>query len=297
MKLLHVIASCNPRGGGPIEGIKQLYKYYKKNGVKTEILSADDPKETFLKDKFLPKVHALGKGYLKYKFNPKIKIWLSDNIKNYDYVIIDGIWQYHDYITWKVAKNKNVPYYIFTHGMLDPWFNKKYPLKYLKKIIYWHLFQYKILKDARKVLFTTKEEEKLAKTSFKPYTVKSKVVGYGTEGNPYLFSNKNIFVRKYKSLRNKKKLLFLGRIAEKKGLDILINAFNKSKDLNMHLVLAGNCNNDYAKKIKTLIKKKTNEVMCYLDGSALWKNEMGCIQSIKLVLLNFSSRKFWCFSC
>ena len=30
-------------------------------------------KETFLKDKFLPKVHALGKGYLKYKFNPKIK--------------------------------------------------------------------------------------------------------------------------------------------------------------------------------------------------------------------------------
>ena len=52
MKLLHVISSCHPRGGGPIEGIKQLYKYYKKNGVKTEILSADDPKETFLKDKY-----------------------------------------------------------------------------------------------------------------------------------------------------------------------------------------------------------------------------------------------------
>ena len=292
MKLLHVIASCSPRGGGPIEGIKQLYKYYKKNGVKTEILSADDPKETFLKDKLLPKVHALGKGYLKYRFNPKIKIWLNDNIKNYDCIIIDGLWQYHDYITWKVAKNKNVPYYIFTHGMLDPWFNKKYPLKYLKKIIYWHLIQYKILKDARKVLFTTIQEEKLAKTSFKPYTVKSKVVGYGTAGNPYLFSNKNIFLVKYKSLKNKKILLFLGRIAEKKGLEILINAFNKSKDLNMHLVLAGNDNNDYAKKIKILIKEKQMKSCVTWTGPLYGKMKWDAFRASSLFCLTSHQENF-----
>ena len=36
MKILHVIPTCDPKSGGPIEGVKQFYKYYKKNGIKSE---------------------------------------------------------------------------------------------------------------------------------------------------------------------------------------------------------------------------------------------------------------------
>ena len=59
----------------------------------------------------------------------------KSNIKNYDYVIIDGIWQFHNYAVYKNAMKFNIPYFVFPHGMLDPWFNENYFLKKSKKYI------------------------------------------------------------------------------------------------------------------------------------------------------------------
>ena len=38
VKILHVISSCEPKKGGPIEGIKQLNKYYGKFKIKAHLL-------------------------------------------------------------------------------------------------------------------------------------------------------------------------------------------------------------------------------------------------------------------
>jgi hypothetical protein len=42
--------------------------------------------------------------------------------------------------------------------MLDPWFKHRYPLKHLKKSLYWAVGDYWVLRDARAVLFTAEEE-------------------------------------------------------------------------------------------------------------------------------------------
>jgi glycosyltransferase involved in cell wall biosynthesis len=256
-KILHVISSCNPNTGGPIEGIKQFYKIYKKLNIEVNILSNDNPKYKFLKDKYLPKVIATGPLPIFLKklnnFNPKLLRWLKNNIKKYDFVIIDGIWQFHNYAVYKTAKKFKIPYFVFPHGMLDPWFNENYFFKKIKKIVYWNLIQHRVLQNAKKVLFTTKIESELAKKSFQPYQINCSVLGYGIEGNPFLKSKKNLFFKKFKKLEKKRILLYLGRITEKKGLDLLINAFNSIREKGMHLVIAGNSNNRYAKKLKTLI--------------------------------------------
>lgn len=259
MKILHVISSCDPKTGGPIEGIKQFNKIYKKFKIKVNILTNDNPRNKFLRDKNLPKVIATGPVPFYFKklnnFNPKLLNWLNKNIRNYDFIIIDGIWQFHNYAVYKISKKFNIPYFVFPHGMLDPWFNETYFLKKIKKIIYWHLIQHRVLENAKKVLFTTKLEMNLAKKSFKPYNIKQKVLGYGIEGNPFLKSKENFFFKKYKKLKRKKILLYLGRINEKKGLDLLINAFSSLRETDMHLVIAGNNNNKYAKQMKSLIDK------------------------------------------
>jgi len=256
-KILHVISSCNPNTGGPIEGIKQFYKIYKKLNIEINILSNDNPKYKFLKNKYLPKVIATGPLPIFLKklnnFNPKLLRWLKDNIKKYDFVIIDGIWQFHNYAVFKTAKKFKIPYFVFPHGMLDPWFNENYFFKKIKKIFYWNLIQHRVLQNAKKVLFTTKIESELAKKSFQPYKINSSVLGYGIEGNPFLKSKKNLFFKKFKKLKKKRILLYLGRITEKKGLDLLINAFNSIRETDTHLVIAGNSNNEYAKKLKSLI--------------------------------------------
>ena len=256
MKILHIISSCNPENGGPIEGVKQFNYFYKKKSIKAEILCSDSPNEKFIKDKRLPKVNALGHGLFRYSYNPKLFKWLEKNINKFDCVIINGIWQYHDYAAWKIATKNKIPYYIYTHGMLDPWFNHKYRIKHLKKIIYWLLYQYRILKGAKSVLFTSTEEKIQARKSFKPYNINEKVIGYGTKKIEHVFNKKkNLFKVKFSKISKKKIILFLGRITPKKGLEILLSAFSNIDKNNLHLLIIGPYDINYKNKLITLIDK------------------------------------------
>ncbi len=110
--------------------------------------------------------------------------------------------------------------------MLDPWFQKTYPLKYLKKYAYWLIAQYAVLRDAHRVLFTTEIEAELAPTSFRPNRWSSAVVPLGTMrpgGDPE--KQREAFLARYPAAQGRRLLLFLGRIHVKKGCDLLIEAF------------------------------------------------------------------------
>ena len=285
MKILHVIPTCDPKSGGPIEGVKQFYKYYKKNGIKSEILCSDSPRNSFLKNKNLPKVYAVGPAKFDYGYNPNLISWLNKNIHKYKCIIINGIWYYHNYAVWKVATKKKIPYYIFTHGMLDPWFKENFPFKHIKKLIYWYLFQYKILKEASCLFFTCKEEKILARKSFSSYDVKEKVVGYGVSLNPYKFNkNNNFFIKKFPQIRDKKIILFFGRVNKKKGLENLIQAFsviiNKYEYKNLHILIVGPYNLDYKNDLKILISNlKLDKLITFtgpIYGKAKWDIFKSC---------------------
>jgi glycosyltransferase involved in cell wall biosynthesis len=126
--------------------------------------------------------------------------------------------------------------------MLDPWFKHTYPLKHLKKWLYWPWAEYRVLRDAQAVFFTCEEERILARQSFWLYQCREIVVGLGItapSGNPD-FQREN-FLQANPVLREKRILLFLSRIHEKKGCDLLIKAFSRvsTSDPLLHLVMAG----------------------------------------------------------
>jgi glycosyltransferase involved in cell wall biosynthesis len=140
-----------------------------------------------------------------------------------------------------------IPYFVFTHGMLDPWFKYTYPLKHIKKWIYWPWAEYRVLRDASAVLFTSEEERLLARQSFWLYKVKEKVVSYGTKNPPMNKDQlREVFFQIYPQLREKRLFLFLSRIHQKKGCDLLIEAFAKVVpfDRSLHLLMAGPANID-----------------------------------------------------
>jgi hypothetical protein len=68
--------------------------------------------------------------------------------------------------------------------MLDPWFKRQYPLKHLKKWLYWPWGEYRVLRDAQGVLFTSEEERRLARQSFWLYRCRELVLGYGITAPP-----------------------------------------------------------------------------------------------------------------
>lgn len=224
--ILHLISSARLEGGGPIEGIRQLATTVLELGSQVEIACLDAPDQIDPSDYPVP-IHALGPGRGNYCWAPQARAWLQQHLPKYDVLILDGIWQYHGVLGRSVALKVGVPYYVFPHGMLDPYFNRSSRLKHIKKALYWPV-QHRVLRDARAVLFTCEQEKILARESFRPYRVREKVVRYGTAGpSEEAEAQVSAFLGAFPMLSGKPFLLYLSRIHPKKGCDLMLQAYAK----------------------------------------------------------------------
>ncbi|OAM88321.1 glycosyltransferase [Termitidicoccus mucosus] len=259
-RILHVIRSVNPAGGGPIEGVRQFARINGGDGHRIEVACLDAPDAPWLREFALP-CHALGPGRGSYGYSARLVPWLRAHRDDYDAVVVDGIWQYHAFGVRRALRGTETPYFVFTHGMLDPWFKRTYPLKHLKKWLYWPWGDYRVLRDAQAVLFTCEEERRLARESFWLYRCRERVIGFGTGAPPDDAARQEAAFRaKFPETDGRQCLLFLGRIHEKKGVDLLLRAFaseiaDKGKNpehARWHLVIAGPDDNTYGSEMRAL---------------------------------------------
>jgi glycosyltransferase involved in cell wall biosynthesis len=239
-----------------LEGVLQRGLHLQREGHTVEIVTADDPAEVFVKN-FPLTVHALGPSSGGYGYNTRLVPWLEANAAKFDAVIINGLWQYHSFGAWRALRKIGVPYFVFTHGMLDPWFRRTYPLKHLKKWMYWPWADYRVLRDARAVLFTSEEERLLARKSFWLYRAHEYVVPYGTTTPPNgAVQLREAFLAANPELRARRVLLFLGRIHVKKGCDLLIRALAVigATEPELHLIVAGPDQTGWVESLKQLAR-------------------------------------------
>jgi glycosyltransferase involved in cell wall biosynthesis len=275
MKILRSIHTVNPDLGGPIESVMQSSAALVRRGHDVEIVSLDASADTWVRNCPMP-VHALGPGRGSYGYAPRFSRWVRERHAHYDAVIVQGLWQYSSFGVWRALRGTPTPYFVFPHGMLDPWFKRTYPLKHLKKLLYWPWAEYRVLRDAAAVLFTSDEERRLARESFSLYRCNEVVVNYGTAAPEIdLAVAREDFFSSFPQLRGRRFLLFLGRLHEKKGCELLLEAFaarNSSRtDQSLDLVIAGPCADEaYLERLKRMVPSAAITFTGMLAGTRKW---------------------------
>ena len=249
MRILQLVQTLDPSVGGVAPAVLELSRGLVSRGHTIDIVTLDDPAVAAVADRVRHSgsdpastlsIHALGHGLTSYRYSSQLLPGLKKHGGDCDCVLVHGLWQYIGFAAWRRYAGTAIQYFAFPHGMLDPWFKRTFPLKHLKKWLYWPWAEYRLLRDAAAVIFTSEEERIQARKSFWLYQCREKVSPLGIEtpspGSP---EAREKFLARFPQLRAKQVLLFLGRLHPKKGCDLLIDAFRKVNPPNAVLVLAG----------------------------------------------------------
>lgn len=226
MRILKTVHSLDPAAGGVATAVDALTRAELVMGHHVEVACLDDPASPWLSERPY-QVHAFQPKFLRsYGWCPALAKWLREKLHTFDVVTVEGLWQFHGPAVHQAATITKIPYVVYPHGMLDPWFKRAYPRKHLKKTIYWKMGGHRLLRDARAVAFTTEEESRLAQNAFRPWSARCVISPLGVT-RP---SNKPVeraqkWQKCFPALAGKKFLLFLGRIDPKKGVQYLISAY------------------------------------------------------------------------
>lgn len=221
MNILHIIPHFGAKAGGTATAVRLLATNQMMRGADVTILTLSTGGKTWTD---LDKIQIVEQpGHLNYGYSVQMAKWLEKNAKKFDVGIIHGLWQYPGWIAARTLKKANIPYIVYPHGMSDIYFKQHHPFKHLKKAVYWNLIEHSILENADTVIYTAEEEKRRATFIS---TTRAGIIPLGIPAPP---SEKeapiDLALEQWPQLKEKKIVLFFGRLHPKKGVDVLLKAF------------------------------------------------------------------------
>lgn len=139
----------------------------------------------------------------------------------FDLVHIHNLWQYPQLAAYKAALDAGVPYVVSPHGGLDPYLRRRGRLRKHISTVTW---QGEMLEKAARIHVTTATEQALI-ADIAPHVPRT-IVPCGLDVGEFTDPPSGAEFRdRYIGGYDGRLVLFLGRITEKKGVDVLVRAF------------------------------------------------------------------------
>lgn len=265
MKILHVVSYFPPAFGfgGPVRVAYQLSKELSRLGHEIWVYTtnAKDFKTTITSGRQLKmdgfnvhrfKILSVNNFKLFKPFiTPELITTAKNQIKNFDMIHLHEYRTFQNVVIHHYAKKYGIPYVLQAHGSL-PRILTKIGLKKIYDIS----FGYKLLKDSSKVVAINDVEASQYLSMGVPKD-KISILPNGIDVSEYAnLPPKNLFKAKYNIEKNKKIVLYLGRIHQIKGIDLLVKAFSEVAKIldNVILVIVGP-DEGFLASLKKLIKK------------------------------------------
>lgn len=254
MNILHVIPYFNPKYGGDVNVCYNLCKHLVQRGHKVTIYTTnfkfDEMFARTLNNVCIVPFHCFLNIQL-FLYTPQMKKQLKKEIKNFDIIHVHDFRTYQNTVIHRYAKKFGIPYVLQAHGDV-PILTKKRILKKLYDVIWGK----KILKDVSQTFALTQTEvDQYRKVGIKPGNIQ--IVPNGIDLSEFDdLPKKGTFRHKYSIKDNEKIVLYVGRIHETKGIELLVEAFADliKKLNNVKLVLVGP-DDGYQNKLSLLIDK------------------------------------------
>ena len=211
-----------------------------------------------------------------------------EQFRGVDVLHIHGIWEDIQCQAARYAISNNVPYVIRTCGMLDPWSLTN--RSRFKKKLYLKLQLRKMLENAAAIHFTTQREAELAAT----YARDEQVIiePNGIDLTTYDQLPERGALRQRLGIDERPLVLFLGRIAPKKGLDILLPAFAKIEKKEAVLAIAGPDEAGHVKQVKEIINQLGISDRVFFTGSLHSQEKLQALVDADLFALTSYQENF-----
>ncbi len=242
MKVLHVIPSVGPLRGGPSFVVREIARGLAAQGVHVEIAATDDNGPARLR---IAGQAATEDGYTIRYFPRQSRFysvslplfrWLRKHAGDFDIVHIHALFSFPSTAAALCCLARGVPYIVRPLGTLNEW-GRAHRRPWLKRLSILML-ERRILNHAAAIQFTTEQERREAAAIAPRATplIVPNPVPEPRESPPY-----GSFRAAHPEIGDRPLILFLSRLDEKKGLDLLLEAYAEVRKSNpaSALVIAG----------------------------------------------------------
>ena len=256
MKVLHVLPGSSPAFGGPSVALPGLAQALTRRGVEACLFTTNADPGGRLDVPLGRPIDQAGATVVYFNVWPPGRYLVSiplaralhRSLRQYDVAHIHWLYPFSSLATAVLARRMRVPYVLQFNGSLDPHLMKK---NAAVKKAYMALAGRYIVDHASALIFTSEAERRHAVLG--GVTVPSFVVPIGLHWADYAtLPARGRFRKTFPEIKDRRIILFLGRISRQKGLDLLVAAFGTilAKHADAHLVIAGPDGEGYGRQVR-----------------------------------------------
>ncbi|MCX7594526.1 MAG: hormogonium polysaccharide biosynthesis glycosyltransferase HpsP [Fischerella sp.] len=264
MRILQIVPSISLIYGGPSQMVLGLSPALAREGVKVTVLTTDSNGDVNQKPLDVPLncpiqqdgyeiIYFRCAPFRRYKFSLCLLQWLYHHAHEFDLAHIHALFSPVSSGAAVICRWQKLPYILRPLGTLDPAdLRKKKQLKQFYALV----LERANIAGAAAIHFTSPQEAKISERF--GVSTRDLIIPLGVNPpQPLLKNGRSLVCQHFGIYDDVPLVLFLSRIAPKKGLNLLILALEKllAEGLNFHFILAGTNpqDPDYEEKIKSQI--------------------------------------------
>jgi glycosyltransferase involved in cell wall biosynthesis len=265
----------SPNYGGPVSVVKELVHAQQLVGHELVIATTQTdhphgvyhkPGWDFLADNNV-RVYYGALHFAPLRVSLDLASYLRRTMKDFDIIHVHGLYRFPSTYAAYQCRKQGIPYIICPHGSLDPYLYHKSARSLWLKRLHERWFDLPNLQGASAIHYTAEDERERVK--FLKLRSPSFVVPNGINWNLYELLPTRGMLRARWGVGDSPIVLFLGRLHFKKGLDLLITAFDevRKQTSNSQLVIIGPENDDYGQKVRGWVNECGMQNSVHFVGS------------------------------